>query len=162
MSGLPPGGKNSANFDSLNAADGGTTDVGAYVNSKSYYGTYDQVGNTWEWLEPDPLVDPATSRRRSGSWANALGRLNNTQTGKGPLDQGATEHQGFRIAGIVVAANPPQVSSRLAAGKIEITWTGQRLESTASVSGPWSTVNNAPNPLVVVPTDNVRFYRSAR
>ncbi|MEO8429098.1 MAG: SUMF1/EgtB/PvdO family nonheme iron enzyme [Verrucomicrobiota bacterium] len=161
VSGLPSGGQNSANFDSVNTADGGTTDAGAYVNSKSYYGTFDQTGNVWEWLEPDPTA-PETSVRRSGSWANAVGRLDKTQTGNGPLNEGATEHQGFRIAGIVAAANPPQVAIRLAAGKIEVTWTGQHLETATSVPGQWSILDNAPNPLLVVPNDKARFYRSAR
>lgn len=161
VSALPPGGQNSANFDSLNAGDGGTTEVGAYVNSKSYYGTYDQTGNTWEWLEPG-LATPEASRRRSGSWANAIGRLSNTQTGNGPLNEGATEHQGFRIAASVEAIDTPRVSISKAAGKMEVTWTGARLESATSVSGPWSTIDNAPKPLTVQPSDQARFYRSAK
>ena len=77
---LPPGGPQSANFDAVNTDDGGTTDVGAYTSASSYYGTFDQTGNTWEWLEPDPAV-PDMSRRRSGSWENNISRLANTQTG---------------------------------------------------------------------------------
>ncbi len=160
VSALPPGGQNSANFDSLSAGDGGTTDVGAYLNSKSYYGTHDQTGNTWEWLDPAPAT-PEVSRRRGGSWANAIGRISNTQTGQGRLNAGATEHQGFRIAGTVETVETPRVTMSNAAGKIEITWTGGRLETAASVSGPWSILNNAPKPLQVQPIDQARFYRSA-
>jgi len=44
----PPGGTNSANYKNI---IGDVTDVGAYINSLSYYGTYDQSGNLWEWTE---------------------------------------------------------------------------------------------------------------
>lgn len=44
----PPGGPNSANFLS---AVGQVTDVGAYTFSSSPYGTFDQSGNLYEWME---------------------------------------------------------------------------------------------------------------
>ncbi len=44
----PPGGSNSANY---NFAVGSPTNVGAYVNAPSAYGTFDQAGNVWEWNE---------------------------------------------------------------------------------------------------------------
>ena len=44
----PPGGDNSANYDLvLNAL----SDVGAYTQSHSYYGTFDQNGNLMEWTD---------------------------------------------------------------------------------------------------------------
>ncbi len=156
-----PGGAGTANFDAVNRDDGGTTDVGAYKSSASYYGTFDQTGNVWEWLEPASTT-PETSGRRSGSWENAIGRLDKTQAGKGPLDAGATQHQGFRIAGAVAAVDPPHVTIKQVAGKVEVTWTGGRIETGTSVSGPWSILDNAPNPLLVAPSDKARFYRSAR
>ena len=160
ISALPPGGPGTANFDAVNRDDGGTTDVGAYSSSPSYYGTFDQTGNTWEWLEPAPAT-PEISRRRSGSWENAIGRLGKTQTGQGPLNAGASQHQGIRIAGAVVTLEAPRVSISAAAGKIEVAWTGGRLETAVSVSGPWSTLANAPKPLAVQPSDQARFYRAA-
>jgi len=45
----PSAGTNSANFR-FNAV-GDVTDVGAYVNSASYHGTFDQGGNVWEISE---------------------------------------------------------------------------------------------------------------
>ena len=42
------GGSNSANYDN---AVGGVTAVGTYVNSASYYGTFDQGGNVEEWTD---------------------------------------------------------------------------------------------------------------
>jgi VCBS repeat-containing protein len=49
---LPPGSGNSANY--ANVAAAGPTAVGAYAASRSFYGTFDQAGNLWEWIEtPD-------------------------------------------------------------------------------------------------------------
>ena len=61
----PPGGANSAN--AANAV-GNTTDVGAYTGSTSFYGTFDQGGNVWEWNEN--LAGSSTARRiRGGSFS---------------------------------------------------------------------------------------------
>ncbi len=45
----PPGGTNSVNTADTGLI--GTTEVGAYRDSTSYYGTFDQTGNLWEWTE---------------------------------------------------------------------------------------------------------------
>src|SRR5262249_12335804 len=43
------------------------TDVGAYASSPSYYGTFDQGGNVWEWNE---TASNAFRRIfRGGSWS---------------------------------------------------------------------------------------------
>ncbi|MEQ8667708.1 MAG: SUMF1/EgtB/PvdO family nonheme iron enzyme [Pirellulales bacterium] len=44
----PAGGSNSANYYNV---VGDLTDAGAYVDSDSPYGTFDQGGNLWEWNE---------------------------------------------------------------------------------------------------------------
>ena len=48
----PTGAANCANY---NNAVGNTTDVGAYTGSASYYGTFDQNGNVWDWNESGDL-----------------------------------------------------------------------------------------------------------
>lgn len=69
------GGTNQANFidgdysvtqsSSYSGSQNYLTDGGAFSNSASYYGTYDQAGNVWEWNEA--LTD--TSRvMRGGAW----------------------------------------------------------------------------------------------
>lgn len=93
----PPGGKMSANFDAVARGEGEVTDVDAYPLAVSYYGTHDQSGNVWEWLEPDPAA-PDQSRRRSGSWENNDGRLGNDQSGQNSVTAGVSMHQGIRIA----------------------------------------------------------------
>lgn len=45
------------------------TDVGAYPDSPSYYGTFDQSGNVWEWTD-SPTSD-TRFRIRNGSWIDA-------------------------------------------------------------------------------------------
>ncbi|MBM3845598.1 MAG: hypothetical protein FJ405_04845, partial [Verrucomicrobia bacterium] len=98
VSELPPGGPFSANFNSVNAANGGTTDVGAYTAASSYYGTFDQAGNTWEWQEPARAGAQRTSRR-SGSWANAINRLSANVIADNDIgNAGQSEHQSFRLA----------------------------------------------------------------
>lgn len=61
----PPGGPNSANFA---YAIGDPTNAGAYANSASPYGTFDQGGNVWEWNES--LVNSSSRRLRGGSFEN--------------------------------------------------------------------------------------------
>ena len=58
----PPGGRNSANH---RFAVGSTTVVGAYANSASAYGTFDQAGNLWEWNE---TVVWGANRGMRGGW----------------------------------------------------------------------------------------------
>lgn len=48
----PPGNANSANFQGVTPEHGDHFfDVGAYTNSDSAYGTFDQNGSAWEWTE---------------------------------------------------------------------------------------------------------------
>jgi formylglycine-generating enzyme required for sulfatase activity len=93
---LPPGGNNSTNYD---WAVGSSTDVGSYPNSISYYGTFDQVGNVWEFVE-DTIGDGERGRRGdsftgwygSGSIGHYVGTGGGTFTGDSDT--------GFRVASI--------------------------------------------------------------
>ena len=55
-------GSNNANYDEI---VGTLTDVGAYPNSASHYGTFDQGGNVWEWN--DEMKDMSALVVRGGS-----------------------------------------------------------------------------------------------
>jgi sulfatase modifying factor 1 len=77
-SAVPPGDAvNSANFYDRKwaAPDPFLTPVGGYRKAASYYGTFDQAGNVWEWME---TLRPSTSGHRwirggaCTSYANTL------------------------------------------------------------------------------------------
>ncbi len=61
---------NSANFFDSGYTTGNSsypmTDVGAYTQSESPYGTFDQGGNVWEWNET--LISSSSRSIRGGGW----------------------------------------------------------------------------------------------
>jgi len=85
----PPGGGNSANYDY--AVDGHhLTDAGAYAGSMSAYGTYDQNGSVWEWVEEAGVV-------RGGAYSYAAHDMSASH--QDTANPGATlPHFGFRVA----------------------------------------------------------------
>ena len=104
----PAGGSNSANFfDSTTgyALTGSTnydssqnylTDVGAYPNSLSAYGTLDQGGDVFQWNEA--LIGSGYGVR-GGSWNNGPSVLSRgTRSYSDPTDYGI----GFRVASVAV------------------------------------------------------------
>jgi formylglycine-generating enzyme len=78
---VPPGSTNAANLCPLSVSEGGpascedgksdgpghTTDVGSYVNSPSPWGTFDQIGNVWEFLEDRVRDTPTPTAAIRGS-----------------------------------------------------------------------------------------------
>jgi len=98
LSEMPPGGVNSANA----CCETGrlATDVGAYLNSRSHYGTFDQAGNVEEWTED--IVFTTNRRLRGGSWT-----YNEYYSGSGDFEFDTPDYPadgiGFRVAG---AAEP--------------------------------------------------------
>jgi len=87
----PLGSSNSANFSSV---VGGLTDAGAYVNSTSPYGTFDQGGNVWEWTE-DSLLE--SRRVAGGSWFNMADFLS-ASAQNATLASSEANSLGFRVA----------------------------------------------------------------
>jgi len=73
------------------------TDVGAYTEAVSPYGTFDQSGNVWEWNES--IVDVSFRGLRGGSWAHNANGLSSRSFGS-PLVN--TEVIGFRVATIAI------------------------------------------------------------
>jgi formylglycine-generating enzyme required for sulfatase activity len=89
----------STNFPSSNAL----TDVGAYTQSASYYGTYDQGGDVQEWTD---AVSGSSRIMRGGSWSSSETALRSTA--RSALDPtSVSSGYGFRIASI------PEPSSAL-------------------------------------------------
>lgn len=95
-----PGGVNSANYDGAMPDGRKITPAGAYPESVSHYGTYDQAGLLWEWTDEsyaDFEGTPITRGLRGGSWS--LGIINISKFG--PRDYEPTyddDDTGFRLA----------------------------------------------------------------
>jgi formylglycine-generating enzyme required for sulfatase activity len=124
---VPPGGPHSANYNNI-APDGvnGTTDVGAYTAASSYYGTFDQSGNQWEWTEP--LPGATSTRRMGGSQGNAAARLQADAVASNGIGPGGnTANQSVRLAkadrlviDLVTVGNPGNpVDSLTSTGKVD-------------------------------------------
>lgn len=81
----------SPNFDSSNYL----TDVGSFTESSSYYGTFDQNGNVWEWCD----VSEITGYRffRGGAWTSYSSYLASSYR-LGALTNEASFNSGFRLA----------------------------------------------------------------
>jgi formylglycine-generating enzyme len=65
------------------------TPVGAFVNSESPYGTFDQGGNVWEWNE---------GALRGGAFISGSLEMSASNTGLGYSPGGASNDYGFRVA----------------------------------------------------------------
>jgi len=91
---MPPGGANSANACCETGRT--ATDVGAYVNAPSFYGTFDQAGNVQEWTEE--IIYVTNRRVRGGSWV-----YNEFYSESGDFEFDTPDYPaegiGFRVAG---------------------------------------------------------------
>jgi len=75
------------------------TDAGAFSNSASAYGTYDQGGNVWEWN--DAVIDSSRGLR-GGSW-NYDDSIYLPSSGRGKGDPASESNDvGFRVAKALV------------------------------------------------------------
>lgn len=83
------------------------TDVGAFTNSASFYGTFDQGGNVYQWNDLDGLASSGSSRGlRGGYWINHnpinLSSSGNNSNGPSHEDNSI----GFRLASPVPVPEP--------------------------------------------------------
>jgi formylglycine-generating enzyme required for sulfatase activity len=121
------------------------TDVGAFVNSASYYGTYDQGGNIYEWI--DTPGNGKQGRLRGGFWMSNRADLSyvdyyNTSPSY------AFNGSGFRLASSTRRESKPNPSTpsidldRLALGST--TSTAKR-KTTLIADMPMMTIGNPGN-----------------
>ena len=91
------------------------TDVGAFSGSRSFYGTFDQSGNVYQWNDLDGLASSGSSRGlRGGDWFN-IGPFNLSSSGRGtdpPLNKSGAV--GFRLAAPVAVPEPSTYAMTLA------------------------------------------------
>lgn len=83
------------NNSTVMPTDNALTDVGAFSLASSFYGTFDQGGNVWEWTD---AVAGGNRRIRGGSWALQAGTLRSTTGVDGFTPQAEIPSLGFRIA----------------------------------------------------------------
>jgi formylglycine-generating enzyme required for sulfatase activity len=96
---LYPNGKNTITTADANYGSGGPTAVGSYADNPSYYGTYDQGGNAFEWIDKVVSTDSRMTRGSAWDWYGAPSLMSS---------QGSTFAQadldfsgiGFRLAAV--------------------------------------------------------------
>jgi hypothetical protein len=111
----PPGGSNSANYESV---VGALTDAGAYAESYSPHGTFDQGGNVAEWSDWNPTFLGVCLL--GGSYIQLLGGEADDLSAAGfrnvfltsDLLPGSAQYTGFRIAAV---PEPPTLAMALIA-----------------------------------------------
>jgi sulfatase modifying factor 1 len=73
------------------------TDVGAFTNNASFYGTFDQTGNVFQWNDPDGTDGLFGVVSRGGTWTSNSLRLESGYRQLGPTSEENGNH-GFRLA----------------------------------------------------------------
>jgi formylglycine-generating enzyme required for sulfatase activity len=100
------------------------TDVGAYFESISYYGTFDQGGNVWEWT--GTVVSGNQYRIRNGSWIDGnTGYLSAAQSLSAPLTTELFDI-GFRVATVAPVPEPATVGLGISALAACLIWRRRR------------------------------------
>lgn len=141
----------------------GPCDEDAFPLSSSYYGTFSQAGNVWEWNELRPqdlLVANSRPRRSGGSWGNNAARLaSSVRADNDRGNGGASVNQGFRLAMV-----PPLVRLSLTreGNFVKISWSGAGvLTSSSQVSGPYTPVDGVTGSPAQLPLNvgQARYFR---
>jgi len=119
------GGTNQANYfnglysvtqsSTYNAVLDYLTPVGAFTSSTSYYGTYDQSGDVYNWNDAIYNTTSSTARGlRGGCWFDVAPSLTSTNRGNGSSATSTSNATGFRIGATYAA--PTGVFEAMAGG----------------------------------------------
>ncbi|MGB8853211.1 MAG: SUMF1/EgtB/PvdO family nonheme iron enzyme [Pirellulales bacterium] len=91
------------------------TDVGAFTNSMSYYGTFDQGGNVYQWNDLDGTTTDETRGARGGSWGEHAWPMSSARRAtNAPVN--ASDGVGFRLASPVAPVPEPSTYAMALAG----------------------------------------------
>ena len=100
---------------SYSASQNYLTDVGAFSGSESFYGTFDQSGNVYQWNDLDGLAASGSSRGLRGGFWNygyAFYLSSSSRFTAAPSNVGA--NSGFRLASPVAVPEPSTLVMGLA------------------------------------------------
>jgi formylglycine-generating enzyme required for sulfatase activity len=95
---------NGANYDDGVSTLNGVLPVGYYINGSSYYGTFDQGGNLWEWNEQAIAV--SGRGLRGGSWPDGESSLRSSDRNYDGFPANENNNIGFRVASLAAVAVP--------------------------------------------------------
>ena len=120
------GGSNQANYrlngsvysvtqsSSFSSSQNYLTDVGAFTNSESFYGTFDQSGNVFQWNDEDGLAASGSLRGlRGGTWLNDAFFLSSSNRAPN-APSGEFSNAGIRLASPVPVPEPSTLVMGLA------------------------------------------------
>jgi formylglycine-generating enzyme required for sulfatase activity len=87
-----------------NFTGGTVTDVGTYSGDASYYGTFDQGGNVWEWN--DAILSTSNRGLLGGSFSNNDTNLQSSLTGNSANPTLEISKFGFRVSSVSSIPEP--------------------------------------------------------
>ena len=92
---------------SYSASQNYLTDVGAFTNSESFYGTFDQSGNVYQWNDLDGLAASGSSRGlRGGDWGTSSRSTLSSSIRLTNAPSFENGNFGFRLASPVAVPEP--------------------------------------------------------
>jgi formylglycine-generating enzyme required for sulfatase activity len=105
---IGPGGAMATSGGPYSSGTNYLTDVGAYLNTPSAYGTFDQSGDIFNWNEAN--VGTGARGIRGGSWNLDAGALPSTNRDQLYEPQYANNFIGFRVAAAASAPDPAGIA----------------------------------------------------